>query len=87
MSSITLGIDVSKLELSVALLKEKKLMKAKFSNDNSGFKKLNQWLSKNKAKDAKICMEATGHYSVAVANFFYQKGYKTYVILCKSFWP
>ena len=38
MSNTTLGIDISKLELSVALLKDKKSIKAKFTNDNSGFK-------------------------------------------------
>ncbi len=80
MSNITLGIDVSKLELSVALLKDKKVIKSKFSNDKFGFKKLHQWLRKYNAIDIKLCMEATGHYCFAVANFLYHKGYETYVI-------
>lgn len=80
MSNMTLGIDVSKLELSTALLKDKRPIKAKFSNNIAGFKKLHQWLNKNKASDIKICMEATGHYCFEVANFFYSKGYTVYVV-------
>ena len=80
MSNTTLGIDVSKLELSIALLKGNKAIKAKLKNDESGFKKLQHLLSKHKASDAKICMEATGHYGFAVADFFYNKGYTVYVI-------
>ena len=80
MSNISLGIDVSKLELSVALLKGKKPIKRKFPNNKSGFKELHQWLQKNNTKDIKICIEATGHYSFGIANFLYHKGYNTYVI-------
>lgn len=80
MSNINLGIDISKLELSVALLIDKKPIKAKFANDDSGFKKLYKWLCKNKAKTIKVCMEATGHYCFSVADFLYNKGYKVYVV-------
>lgn len=80
MSNINLGIDISKLELSVALLKDSKTIKTKVKNNKSGFKKLQDFLSRHKAKTAKICMEATGHYGFAVADFLYEKGYAVYVI-------
>jgi len=80
MSNTTLGIDISKLELSVALLKDKKSIKAKFTNDNSGFKKLYKWLCKNNAESIKVCMEATGHYCFGVSDFLYNKGYEVYVM-------
>jgi transposase len=89
MSNTSLGVDVSKLELSIALLQDNKVTKTKFSNDTSGFKKLVQWLKKKKKVDnIKICMEATGPYSVGIANFLHGKGYSVYVVnpLCiKSF--
>ena len=80
MSNISLGIDVSKLELSVALLKDNKSIKLKFSNDIVGFKKLYKWLCANKATDIKMCMEATGHYSLGIADFLYQKKCDVYII-------
>ena len=67
MSNISLGIDISKSDISVALLKEQRTFKSKFANDDSGFRKLNQWLQKIQAPDVKIAMEATGHYYVPLA--------------------
>lgn len=72
MSNISLGIDVSKLELSVALLKDNRSIKLKFSNDIVGFKKLYKWLCANKATDIKMCMEATGHYCFGIADFLFE---------------
>ena len=80
MSNISLGIDISKSDISVALLKEKRTFKSKFANDDSGFRKLNQWLQKIQAPDVKIAMEATGHYYVPLADFLHKKKYATYVI-------
>lgn len=80
MSNTTLGIDVSKLELSVALLEANKPTKAKFSNDIAGFKKLDKWLNKKQIGKIKICMEATGYYSHKVSEFFYTQGYPVYVV-------
>lgn len=80
MSNTSLGIDVSKLELSVALLQDKKVIKAKFPNKTAGFKKLDQWLKTKKVVDIKVCMEATGYYSVGAANFLHEQGYSVYVV-------
>jgi transposase len=73
MSNISLGIDVSKLELSVALLLDKKVVRTKLSNNISGFKRLDCWLKSKKIENIKICMEATGYYSVGVANFLHER--------------
>lgn len=81
MSKITLGIDVSKKELVVILLMEDSSMhKKKFTNDGSGFNGLLTWLKLKKVNKVKICMEATGNYSTAVADFLYDLGYEINVI-------
>ena len=66
-----IGIDISKKEISVALLNDKKVIKHKFSNNNSGFEKLQSWLKKNNANKVKACMEASGSYGVKIADFLY----------------
>lgn len=89
MSKAFLGIDVSKSELVVALLKDNyTFSKNKFTNDPKGFKRLVKWLNKQRVNVVKICMESTGHYSTVIADFLYMKSYKVYVInpICiKSF--
>ena len=80
MSESTIGIDVSKKELVVALLQNKQICKGKFSNDKNGFNKLDKWIIKNNATEAKICMEATGCYSFLISNYLYEKNYKVYVV-------
>jgi transposase len=64
----------------IALLKDGKAIKCKFSNNNSGFKKLESWLEKNNAGKVKACMEATGSYGFKIANFLYAKNHEVYVI-------
>jgi len=50
MSKCILGIDVSKKELSVALLKDDRLIEKKVSNSKSGFKTLASFLIKNQSE-------------------------------------
>ena len=76
----TLGIDISKKELAVALIIGNKISKNKFANNQQGFAKLNQWLSIKAIKDLKVCMEATGSYGDEVAEFLYNQGYSVSII-------
>ena len=46
MSKPILGIDVSKLDLSLSLLIDKKYYQTKIDNNQQGFKVLVKWLKK-----------------------------------------
>jgi hypothetical protein len=49
MFKVILGIDVSKLDLSIILLIDKQYFQAKIDNNPKGFKALVQWLKKHEA--------------------------------------
>lgn len=81
MSHHILGIDVSKAKLDVALSDSHQIIEqAVFSNDRSGFKKLNKWLTKRVNEPLWACMEATGQYGEAVAHYLYQQGHRVSVV-------
>lgn len=81
MSKTILGIDVSKKDLVTALLSESSsIHKKKFDNNKEGFNNLIQWLKFKKITHIKICMEATGNYSTAIADFLYARGYEVNVV-------
>lgn len=75
-----LGIDVSKKSFNVALLRQGKYRHKKFSNDLEGFKKLSRWLEDQVVEDLHACMESTGVYGEALAEYLYDKGYKVSVV-------
>ncbi len=63
-----LGIDVAKAKFDVALLLPTGKFKSKvFTNDASGFGKLDAWLGKQGVAKMHACMEATGVYWEALA--------------------
>ena len=73
MSKIFLGIDISKNTFDIALLHlDNNIKTKKFSNNIIGFKLLETWLKLNNADNLHACMEATGIYGEALANFIYQ---------------
>lgn len=77
----SLGIDVSKDTLDIGLyFPDQKMITGKFTNNLSGFKKLEKWSSKNGASDFTVCLEATGRYSDPPAEYFFQQGYQTHVV-------
>ena len=80
MSALTLGIDVSKKSLEVALQGGAQLRRGTFDNQKSGFAKLVRWLKKQKARDAHVCMEATGNYWLEVAYYLHQTGWSVSVV-------
>ncbi len=81
-----LGIDISKLDLSVSLLIDKKHYQTKVDNNQQGFSNLTKWLHKHNAVQVQACMEATGIYGKALADFLFNNNYKVSVInpLCIS---
>jgi transposase len=70
MNTYQLGIDVAKAKLDCALrLPEGKLRHKVVENSRDGFHALNVWLEKQGVSKLHVCMEATGIYWEAVAEF------------------
>lgn len=84
----SLGIDVSKLNLSLSLgfltdtLAKEFLSHEDVSNDLSGYKILLKWLKKSvdSSVDLLIVMEATGVYHQGIAHYLHDKGYTVSVM-------
>lgn len=75
MNLFDLGLDVSKAKLDCALRFPDGKYKSKVVENNSnGFKALIEWLAKHDAATAHVCMEATGVYWEAVAEYLAGKG-------------
>lgn len=68
----SVGIDVSKSKLDLALRLNGKVRNKVITNNDAGFKSLLEWLEEHVpggAAAAHVCMEATGSYHEAVALF------------------
>jgi transposase len=75
-----LGIDVAKRKFDVALLVGEKFKSKVFSNDELGFAALAAWLTKLEVAPVHACMEATGIYGEAVAEFLHGQGHRVSVV-------
>lgn len=75
MTSKTLGIDISKTKLDVALYQVEQYHQATFSNNRDGYRRLARWLKKRRAKGAHVCIEATGRYGEEVSHYLHGRGY------------
>jgi transposase len=80
MSKPILGIDVSKKDLSLALILNGSYKKLKISNDCKGFQALTAWLKKEKVDQVKACMEATGSYGEGIADYLYEQCHEVHVV-------
>jgi len=82
MSKIALGIDINKAKFDVALLLNNKVKTKKLDNNSSGFLELVQWLNKKEIdiQMLHVCMEATGRYGDALANYLFTNGYQVSVV-------
>lgn len=80
MSQATLGIDVAKLKLDVALLTTDKTYIKQFENSLAGFQALQSWLDSFSLPSVQACLEATGTYGDAVALFLHEQGHVVSVI-------
>lgn len=75
------GIDVSKSELHVALLQgEGIVLHKKTNNSPKGFDQLAAWLKNRKAQRVHVCLEATGVYGDAVAEYLYDAGHTVSIV-------
>jgi transposase len=80
MSTFTVGIDVSKKKLDVALYDGQGYQVGTFDNSRQGHKKLHSWLKKRAAAGMRVCLEATGRYGEAVAEMMHAQGYAVSVV-------
>ena len=75
MSGKSVGIDISKAKLDVALYQDDTYQQATFTNNRDGHRRLARWLKKYKAKGAHICIEATGRYGEEIAEYLHGRDY------------
>jgi transposase len=75
-----LGIDISKSTFDVALLFNNKVKTKKFNNNTKGFNELKQWLACKSITTCPVCMEATGSYSIKIAEYLYVNNFKVSVV-------
>ena len=71
-----LGIDISKNDFDVALLRANKFKNKKFNNKPKGFAELVKWLQGLQVEFSEVhaCMEATGVYGDLLATFLHDQG-------------
>ena len=75
------GIDIAKDKFDVCLLNESdQAQKATFANSKQGINQLHHWLKKHGAKQAQVCLEATGNYGNLVAETLYSRKYAVSVV-------
>jgi transposase len=81
MSQLNLGIDVAKAKLDCALRFPDGTFKHKVvENTLNGFKALTAWIEQHGATTAHVCLEATGVYWEAVAEYLAAKGMTVSVV-------
>jgi transposase len=74
------GIDVSKLTLDVVLMQGEQMQHRVIQNDPKGFRELTDWMSETHPTQMQACMEATGRYGLAAAEYLYACGYQVSVV-------
>jgi transposase len=75
-----LGIDIAKDTFQVTLLHAGRKAAGEFANDRAGFKQLTAWLHKRQAGRVWACLEATGRYGDALAEYLYAQGHTVSVV-------
>jgi transposase len=76
-----LGIDVAKAKVDLALLLPNgKYHTKRIDNTPEGFKALLAWLAKQGVVDLHVCMEATGTYWEALAEYLVDAGHRVSVV-------
>jgi transposase len=79
--NFTLGIDVAKAKLDVALRRPDGKFRSKVvANSPEGFAGLTAWLDKQGATELHVCLEATGRYWEAVAEYLADAGHTVSVV-------
>jgi len=80
MMTVYIGIDVSKATVDVGLVRAAQREHARFENEAAGFEKVGRFLRKRRAQGGWVCLEATGQYSEAIADYLDEAGYRVSVV-------
>lgn len=80
MNEWTLGIDIAKDKVDVALYGDGQYQIGTFANSPSGFAALRRWLQKRRVQRLHACLEATGPYGDALAHFLYDAGHVVSIV-------
>jgi transposase len=80
MTQTIAGIDVSKLTLDVVLVWGEQMEHRVIQNDPKGFRELTDWINKTHPERIHACMEATGRYGLAAAEYLYSCGFQVSVV-------
>lgn len=81
MYKIVIGVDIAKLKFDVASFSDGKYKHKTFANNEQGYNCFINWLLLLFANDKLlICMEATGAYSLPLAEFMVNQGYAVSVV-------
>lgn len=75
-----LGIDIAKKKFDVYLQRDDQSQQNVFSNNPDGFNQLQAWLEQQGVTELHACMEATGIYYEALAEYLVQQGYTVSVV-------
>ena len=81
-TTAALGIDISKNDFDVALLRLNKFKNKKFVNNPKGFSQLASWLEGLgvSVTEVHVAMQATGVYGESVATFLHDQGFYVSVV-------
>lgn len=81
MYQIVIGVDIAKLKFDVASLNNGKYKHKTFTHNEQGYEPFINWIALLFANDKPlICMEATGAYSLPLAEFMVTQGYPVSVV-------
>lgn len=75
-----LGIDIAKQKFDVALILKDKFKSKVFQNTPEGFAALSQWLAQHGVSQVHACMEATGVYWEALAEYLTDSSHQVSVV-------
>ena len=79
-AEVKLGIDISKASFDGYVINKGQGKHKVFSNDPNGFEALKVWLNKLGVAQVHACMEATGRYGEALAEYLVCHGYQVSMV-------
>lgn len=80
MSQIFAGVDVSKKELSITVIINHKNYYYNINNNQKGFEEFSKQLKLHKVEKIKACMESTGIYGLAFANYLFSQNHEISIV-------
>lgn len=79
-AEVKLGIDISKASFDAYVINEGQGKHKVFSNNPNGFEALRAWLNKLGLAQVHACMEATGRYGEALAEYLVSQGHQVSMV-------